>query len=408
MRTEVLAIVVLPDSMTIVHSDVAGRAVGDYLHDGLSMMEGVEVKVLADGQIAPQAGSIDDRPRLAFPLTPSGAAALAARDVLIVDARAWLPPPLLSRMLTRGPYSGQRRRLIHYRSDMTNRKEITLAVIFPRGQMGPSVVERARTVAGLGLEHVLNVEALASTVPVEASELDAPTALLIDSYADVSKVEGQVLLDRANSAMEGGVRIRDPHHVWLRGNLVSGSDVELDINVIMEGTVVLGSGVRVGANCILKDSQIGANTRINAFSLVENAIIGSNGVVGPYARIRPESSVGDSVQIGNYVEIKNSEIGPRSRINHHAFIGDAAIAEDVTVGAGTITCNHDGVRINRTIIERGAYIGSGCNLVAPVRIGQGATVGAGSTITRDVPAGKLTLARSRQTTVPNWRGPKQS
>jgi bifunctional UDP-N-acetylglucosamine pyrophosphorylase/glucosamine-1-phosphate N-acetyltransferase len=131
-------------------------------------------------------------------------------------------------------------------------------------------------------------------------------------------------------------------------------------------------------------------------------------VVGPYARVRPGSSIGDHVQIGNYVEIKNSEVGSRSRINHHAFIGDATIGDEVTIGAGTITCNHDGVRINRTVVERGAYIGSGCNLVAPVRIGERATVGAGSTITRDVPGSKLTIARARQTTLDNWRGPRGS
>jgi bifunctional UDP-N-acetylglucosamine pyrophosphorylase/glucosamine-1-phosphate N-acetyltransferase len=207
--------------------------------------------------------------------------------------------------------------------------------------------------------------------------------------------------------MEKGVRIRDPRQIWLRGELVAGLDVEIDINVIVEGKVVLGDGVTIGANCILKDSEIGPKTRINPFSLVERASIGADCIVGPYGRVRPASAIGDGVQIGNYVEIKSSEIGSRSRINHHAFIGDAAVAEDVTIGAGTITCNHDGVRVNRTIIERGAYIGSGCNLVAPLRIGERATVGAGSTITEDVPAATLTVARSKQMTIANWKGPKE-
>jgi bifunctional UDP-N-acetylglucosamine pyrophosphorylase/glucosamine-1-phosphate N-acetyltransferase len=207
--------------------------------------------------------------------------------------------------------------------------------------------------------------------------------------------------------MKRGIRIRDPHHVWIRGSLVGGSDVELDVNVIIEGAVVLGDGVKIGANCVLRDTRIGTNTRVNPFSMVEGSSIGGDNIIGPYARIRPGSSTGDGVQVGNYVEIKNSQVGSRTRINHHAFIGDAEIAEDVTVGAGTITCNHDGVRINRTFIERNAYVGSGCNLIAPVRIGQGATVGAGSTITGDVPAAKLTLARSKQTTIDNWRGPRR-
>jgi bifunctional UDP-N-acetylglucosamine pyrophosphorylase/glucosamine-1-phosphate N-acetyltransferase len=275
--------------------------------------------------------------------------------------------------------------------------------------MRPDILQRAQTTAGRGLEHVLSSEALTESVPIAAPDFDMtePT-LLIDSYPALSKIEQLVLLDRANGAMERGVRIRDPHQVWLRGELICGSNVELETNVIVEGTVVLGNGVRIGANCVLRDSRIGDNTRINPFSLVEHASIGADSNIGPYGRIRPTSSIGDGVQIGNYVEIKNSEVGSHSRINHHAFIGDALIAEDVTVGAGTITCNHDGVRINRTIVERGAYIGSGCNLVAPVRIGEGATVGAGSTITRDVPAAKLTLARSRQTTIAKWRGPKRS
>jgi bifunctional UDP-N-acetylglucosamine pyrophosphorylase/glucosamine-1-phosphate N-acetyltransferase len=189
--------------------------------------------------------------------------------------------------------------------------------------------------------------------------------------------------------------------------MVCGSGVEIEPNVIFEGRVVLGNGVKIGAHCIIKESEIGTDTRIHPFSLIEHAVIGANGTIGPYGRIRPGSVIADAVQIGNYVEIKNSDIGSRSRINHHAFIGDATVAEDVTVGAGTITCNHDGVQINRTIIERGAYIGSGCNLVAPLRVGERATIGAGSTITEDVPAMKLTLARPRQMTIERWRGPRR-
>jgi bifunctional UDP-N-acetylglucosamine pyrophosphorylase/glucosamine-1-phosphate N-acetyltransferase len=243
---------------------------------------------------------------------------------------------------------------------------------------------------------------------VHATDLDASkSARLVESYVDLSIVERDVLLDRAHNAMLAGVRVRDPQHCWIRGELVCGSDVEIEPDVIFEGKVVLGNGVKIGAHCILRDSEIGANTRINPFSLIEQATIGTSGIVGPYGRIRPGSRIADAVQIGNYVEIKNSEIGSRSRINHHAFIGDATVAEDVTVGAGTITCNHDGVRINRTVIERGAYIGSGCNLIAPLRVGERATIGAGSTITEDVPAMQLTLARPRQMIIDHWKGPRR-
>jgi bifunctional UDP-N-acetylglucosamine pyrophosphorylase/glucosamine-1-phosphate N-acetyltransferase len=183
--------------------------------------------------------------------------------------------------------------------------------------------------------------------------------------------------------------------------------VEIDIGVIIQGTVVLGERVRIGAHSIVRDSQIGDDTCIHPFSIVEHSSIGKGGFVGPYGRIRPGSAIGDGVQIGNYVEIKTSRIGDGSRINHHSFIGDAVLADHVTIGAGTITCNHDGTGTNQTVIESGAYIGSGCHLVAPLRIGEHATIGAGSTITRDVPAATLTLARTPQTTIENWRGPKK-
>jgi bifunctional UDP-N-acetylglucosamine pyrophosphorylase/glucosamine-1-phosphate N-acetyltransferase len=164
--------------------------------------------------------------------------------------------------------------------------------------------------------------------------------------------------------------------------------------------------VKIGAHSILRNCRIGDKTSINPFSLVEQSHVGSNSFVGPYGRIRPGSVVGDNVQIGNYVEIKNSRVGDGSRINHHTFIGDATLDQNVTIGAGTITCNHDGFGAQQTIIERGAYIGSGCNLVAPLHIGENAIVGAGSTIASDVPAAKLTLARPRQTTIEDWQGPK--
>jgi bifunctional UDP-N-acetylglucosamine pyrophosphorylase / glucosamine-1-phosphate N-acetyltransferase len=203
-----------------------------------------------------------------------------------------------------------------------------------------------------------------------------------------------------------GVRFLDPRNVYIRGDLVCGTDVEIDINVIFEGSITLEDGVRIGAHGILKDARIGRNTVIKPYTMVEGSNVGADGTIGPYARLRPGTTIGDRSSIGNYVEIKNSRIGAGARINHHSFVGDADLAENVTIGAGTITCNHDGAGSAHTVIERGAYIGSGCKLVAPLRVGEGATIGAGSTITQDVPAGKLTLARSRQTTIENWRGPR--
>ena len=202
------------------------------------------------------------------------------------------------------------------------------------------------------------------------------------------------------------MNLRDPERIDIRGELICGKNVVIDINVIIEGQVQLGDGVSVGANCILINSIIGADSIIKPFSLVEDSVIGKRSFLGPYGRVRPNSNLGDNVQVGNFVEIKNANIGSHCRINHLAFVGDAEIAERVTLGAGTITCNHDSVGINKLRIDEGAYIGSGCNLVAPLIINSNATVASGSTITEDVPGDKLTLARAKQVTVNNWKGPK--
>ena len=223
----------------------------------------------------------------------------------------------------------------------------------------------------------------------------------------LSPREERILMrKRAEKLVRLGVRIRDPERLDVRGELDCGKNVEIDINVIIEGKVRLGDNVKVGPHCLLINSSIGNNTKINSFSLVEHSVVGDGSFVGPFGRIRQGAHVGSQVQIGNFVEIKESMIASGCRINHHSFVGDSDLAENVTLGAGTITCNHDGVGVNKTSIEEGAYIGSGCNLVAPVKIGAGSTIGSGSTVTDEVPRGKLTIARTRQVTVENWQGPK--
>ena len=213
-------------------------------------------------------------------------------------------------------------------------------------------------------------------------------------------------LKKAYKLIAAGVVVRDPQRLDIRGTLVCGKGVEIDINVVFEGDVLLEDGVIIGANCILRNCKIGKDTQINPFSLVDDAIIGEKSFVGPYGRLRPGTRTGNSVQIGNFVEIKNSNIASRCRINHLSFVGDADLAENVTIGAGTITCNHDGIGVNRTTIEDGAYIGSGCNLVAPLKINANSTIASGSTITEDVAGDTLTIARSRQVNIKNWKGPK--
>jgi bifunctional UDP-N-acetylglucosamine pyrophosphorylase/glucosamine-1-phosphate N-acetyltransferase len=179
------------------------------------------------------------------------------------------------------------------------------------------------------------------------------------------------------------------------------------VNCIFEGRVVLGDGVRVGANCLLRDASIGAGTEVRPFTLIEEATIGANARIGPYARIRPGTQLADEVHIGNFVEVKASTFGRGSKANHLAYVGDSTVGSDVNIGAGTITCNYDGARKHRTVIEDDVHIGSDVQLVAPVTVGKGATIAAGATITDDVPPGGLTLTLKKQVTKPDWQRPRK-
>jgi len=206
-----------------------------------------------------------------------------------------------------------------------------------------------------------------------------------------------------------GVKFFNKKRIDIRGSLKCGSNVKIDINNIFVGDVFIGDGVKIGANCIIKNSKIMNNSHIKDFTLIEESEIGESCVIGPYARLRPKAIIKKSVQIGNFVEIKNSIIGDNSRINHLTFIGDSFLESNVTFGAGCITCNHDGIGHNSLTVREGAYIGSGCNLISPIEIGAQATIGSGSTITEDVPPNTLTVCRTqKQTVIKNWSGPKKN
>ncbi|PJK03354.1 UDP-N-acetylglucosamine diphosphorylase/glucosamine-1-phosphate N-acetyltransferase [Lysobacteraceae bacterium NML75-0749] len=202
-----------------------------------------------------------------------------------------------------------------------------------------------------------------------------------------------------------GMRFADPARVEVRGQVQADMDVEVDIDVIFEGEVVLGEGVRIGPFCRLKNVHIAAGTHVHAHCDLEGAQVGANSRIGPYARLRPGAVLAEGVHIGNFVEVKKSSLGQGSKANHLSYIGDADIGSGVNIGAGTITCNYDGVNKSRTVIGDGAFIGSNSALVAPVEVGAGATIGAGSTVTRSAPEGQLTLARARQQTLPEWQRP---
>jgi bifunctional UDP-N-acetylglucosamine pyrophosphorylase/glucosamine-1-phosphate N-acetyltransferase len=250
--------------------------------------------------------------------------------------------------------------------------------------------------------------AVADGVPVEVRQPAAAHECLgVNSQSDLAALERRYQMDKAASLLESGVTLADPSRIDVRGDLTCGRDVAIDVNCIFEGKVVLGDRVRIGANCILRDVTVGADTEVKPFSLVEEAAIGRNARIGPYARIRPGTDLGDEVHIGNFVEVKASRIAARSKANHLAYVGDSTVGSDVNIGAGTITCNYDGANKHRTVIEDDVHIGSDVQLVAPVTVGKGATIGAGATITKDVPPGGLTLTEKKQVSKPGWQRPRK-
>jgi bifunctional UDP-N-acetylglucosamine pyrophosphorylase/glucosamine-1-phosphate N-acetyltransferase len=227
----------------------------------------------------------------------------------------------------------------------------------------------------------------------------------VNNHAQLAEVERIYRRRAAEELMLQGVKLYDPRRIDVRGSLQVGCDVEIDINCIFEGDVTLADNVRVGANCVIRNSTIGAGSRILPMTTIDEAIIGNQVSIGPYARIRPGTECDDGVKIGNFVETKKAKIGSGSKVNHLSYIGDTRMGSDVNIGAGTITCNYDGVNKFQTIIEDNVFVGSDSQLVAPVTIGSGSTIGAGSTITRDTPVNKLTLSRAKQVTLETWKKP---
>ena len=252
------------------------------------------------------------------------------------------------------------------------------------------------------------VQASKDAFAVEAVVADSESEVLgVNDKQQLAEVEAVNRRRRVEELMAQGVTLVDPARFDARGPVEVGRDVYVDVNVVLEGKVKLGDRVRIGPNVVLRDCEIGADSEIFASCVAEEAIVGARCRIGPFARLRPGASLGDEVHIGNFVEVKKSRLGRGAKANHLSYIGDATVGERVNVGAGTICCNYDGANKWPTEIGDGAFIGSGTMLVAPVRIGADATVGAGSTITHDAPAGKLTLERSKQVTVEGWKRPER-
>lgn len=248
--------------------------------------------------------------------------------------------------------------------------------------------------------------AVSEGVPVKTARSTSATEVEgVNNKVQLAALERAFQKENALRLMNDGVTVIDPERIDVRGELVCGKDVTIDVGCIFSGRVVLGDGVKIGAYCVLKDVEIGAGTQVLPFCHFDGAQVGQDARLGPYSRLRPGTSLADQTHIGNFVEIKKSVVGLGSKVNHLSYIGDTDMGARVNIGAGTITCNYDGVNKFRTTIMDDAFIGSDTQLVAPVTVGKGATLGAGTTLTKDAPDGELTLARARQTTIKGWKRP---
>ncbi|HEB98984.1 MAG TPA: UDP-N-acetylglucosamine diphosphorylase/glucosamine-1-phosphate N-acetyltransferase [Thiotrichales bacterium] len=248
--------------------------------------------------------------------------------------------------------------------------------------------------------------ATAEGLPVNAVSPGAIDEILgVNDRVQLAHLERAFQRREAERLMRAGTTLLDPARFDLRGSLQAGCDVTIDVNCVFEGEVVLGDEVRIGPNCLLRNVQVADRVEIQANSVIEDAVIGADARIGPFARIRPGTRLAEQVHIGNFVEVKNADIGAGSKVNHLSYIGDADIGSRVNVGAGTITCNYDGAYKHRTVIGDDAFIGSDTQLVAPVKVGAGATIGAGTTLTKDAPPGELTLSRVPQQTRKGWKRP---
>jgi len=248
--------------------------------------------------------------------------------------------------------------------------------------------------------------AVADGVPVTTQAARDETEVLgVNSAVQLADLERRVQQRCANALMEAGVRLADPARLDVRGSLQCGSDVEIDVNCVFEGHVVIGDGARIGAHCVLRDTTVGARAQVMPFCHFTEATIGEDAQIGPFARLRPGAQLGPDVHIGNFVEVKNSTLGRGAKANHLAYLGDSTVGERVNYGAGSITANYDGANKHRTVLGNDVHVGSNCVLVAPLEVGDGATIGAGSVISKGAPAGQLTVARARQATIANWARP---
>lgn len=269
---------------------------------------------------------------------------------------------------------------------------------------------RLRNANAQGEYYLTDIIAMAVADGVKVTPLLASSVaevLGVNDKLQLAELEAENRKSRARDLMLAGVTLVDPARIDVRGTLVTGRDVFIDVNAVFEGKVTLGDRVHIGPNCVLRDCDIAADVRINPNCVIEEASVGAGSIIGPFARLRPGAKLSDAVHIGNFVEVKNSSMDSGAKANHLAYVGDATVGARVNIGAGTIIANYDGANKHQTVIGADAHTGSNSVLVAPITIGEGATVGAGSTVTKTVPAGKLTVARAKQITLEGWKRPQK-
>ncbi|WP_151750882.1 bifunctional UDP-N-acetylglucosamine diphosphorylase/glucosamine-1-phosphate N-acetyltransferase GlmU [Acinetobacter bereziniae] len=261
-----------------------------------------------------------------------------------------------------------------------------------------------------GEYYLTDIVAMALADGMEIASIQPELAFEVEGVNDriqLAALEREFQNYQTKQLMQQGVHLIDPSRFDLRGQLTVGTDVRIDINVIIEGNCSFGDGVEIGAGCVIKNTQIAAGTKVQAYSVFEDAVVGSNVLIGPFARLRPGAQLADEVHIGNFVEVKNSTVGLGSKANHFTYLGDAEIGAGSNIGAGTITCNYDGANKHKTIIGDNAFIGTNNSLVAPIKIGHGATTGAGSVITHDVADNSLAFERAKQISKENYQRPQK-
>lgn len=289
-------------------------------------------------------------------------------------------------------------------------REVNTGMIMAGSRQLRGWLERLDCDNSQGEYYLTDIFAMAHTDGIPINSVLAPDARDLhgaNDRAQMVQLENRYRQNVTGRLMRDGVQITDPTRVEVRGDIHAGADVLIDINVVLEGKIEMGDGVQIAAGCVLRDCSLAAGTRVHPHSVLEGVTTTGACDIGPFARLRPGTVMAQDSRVGNFVEVKNTSLGEGSKASHLTYLGDSEIGTGVNIGAGTITCNYDGANKYRTVIEDGAFIGSSTQLVAPVRVGKNANVGAGTTLTKDAPEGKLTVARARQATVPGWKRPEK-